>query len=70
MPSVSILTNSINVLGSIRFECALAKYIGISLTPEYTYALKKGEAYEQLTQAIPAMKGFEGFGLRVGLHLY
>ena len=68
--SNSILTNSINVLGSIRFECALAKYIGISLTPEYTYALKKGEVYEQLTQAIPAMKGFEGFGLRVGLYLY
>ena len=68
--SDNILTNSINALGAIRFECALTKYIGISLTPEYAYAVKKGDVYKQLTEVSSVHKGCEGFGLRVGLYLY
>ena len=68
--SNNILTNSINALGSVRLECALTKYIGISLTPEYIYPIKKGEVYEALSKVSPVLNGSEGFGLRVGLYLY
>ncbi len=65
--SEKLLASAITVLGSIRFECAIFKNLGISLTPEYTYAVKKGEVYDKLSHV---MRGCEGFGLRVGLYLY
>ena len=68
--SENILANSITALGAVRFECAIFKNLGISITPEYVYPLKKGEVYEKLLQVSPVLKGCEGFGLRVGLYLY
>lgn len=65
--SENIQANTITALGSIRFECAIFRCLGISVTPEYIYAVKHGEVYDKLSHFI---NGFDGFGLRVGLYLY
>ena len=70
MQSKNVLCNAVTLLGALRMECAISRYFGISLTPEYVYAMKKGEVYDKLSQVASSLKGCEGFGLRVGFHLY
>lgn len=54
-----------------RFNIALVSYLGISVVPEYAFAIKKGEAYENLSTASSKIKGWgEGVNCKVGLNIF
>ena len=65
--SASALTLSLG----LRCECALAGCIGVSLTPEYGFAVSKSPVYEQIAAASSRAVGLAGgFNARLGVYLY
>ena len=54
-----------------RCEYALAKFIGVSATPEYNFAVSKKPVFEKLSAASSTVKGWgNGFNVRLGVYLY
>lgn len=54
-----------------RCEYALAKYVGVSATPEYSFAVSKKPVFEKLSAASSTVKGWgNGFNVRLGVYLY
>ena len=73
---VSIKTNSfsssaLTASAGLRCECALLGHLGLSVTPEYTFAVSKKEVFKKLEAVSPGIKGWcSGFNARVGLYVY
>ena len=54
-----------------RCECALTRYIGVSLVPEYGIALSKSPLFKELTELSSRIKGWAtGFNVRLGIYFY
>ena len=52
----------------VRGEMLLSRGFGISLTPEASFAVKKGKLYEQISEVSSKVKGWsDGFNARFGL---
>ncbi len=65
--SSSVITASVG----LRCECALFGHLGVSITPEYTFAVSKKDVFKQLEAVSSGIKGWgSGFNARVGLYLY
>lgn len=65
--SSSVITASVG----LRCECALFGHLGVSITPEYTFAVSKKDVFKQLEAVSSGIKGWgSGFNVRVGLYLY
>ncbi len=65
--SSSVITASVG----LRCECALFGHLGVSITPEYTFAVSKKDVFKQLEAASSGIKGWgSGFNARAGLYLY
>lgn len=63
-------TGAITALGSVRFEFALARWVGISIAPEYSYAVLKNPLYTELEAISPVVKSWgTGLKVRVGLSM-
>jgi hypothetical protein len=53
----------------MRCELFFGKHFGMSLTPEYIYAVAPTAAMQTLTEVSPTIKGWcTGFGARLGFH--
>lgn len=69
--SDNISSGLITASVGLRCECALLSHLGVSITPEYTFAVSKKELFEQLSAVIPNVKNWgDGFNVRVGLFVY
>ena len=56
------------VTAGLRCEMLLSRGFGISLTPEASFAVKKGKLYEQISEVSSKVKGWsDGFNARFGL---
>jgi hypothetical protein len=56
--------------GGVRVYIALAKSFGISITPEYAFALSKGEGFKILSDVSSTIKNYgEGFNAKLALVL-
>ena len=65
--SASALTASFGA----RCECALARFVGVSLTPEYGIALSKSPLFKELTELSSRINGWaSGFNVRLGIYFY
>ena len=54
-----------------RCEYALARFVGISATPEYSFAVSKMPVFEKLSAASSTVKGWgNGFNVRLGIYFY
>lgn len=54
-----------------RFHYAITKYLGISITPEYGIALKKGDAYNSIAQVSNTVdKWSNGFNCKLGVNVF
>ena len=54
-----------------RCEYALARFVGVSATPEYSFAVSKMPVFEKLSAASSTVKGWgNGFNVRLGVYLY
>jgi hypothetical protein len=54
----------------VRVYIALAKSFGISITPEYAFALSKGEGFKILSDVSSTIKNYgEGFNAKLALVL-
>ena len=73
---VSIKTNSfsssaLTASAGLRCECALLEHLGLSVTPEYSFAVSKKEVFKKLEAVSSGIKGWgSGFNARVGLYVY
>ena len=66
-----LAANALTASVAVRCECALAGCIGVSLTPEYGFALNKKPVFEKLSATSSVVKGWgTGFNARVGVYLY
>ena len=55
----------------VRGEFAFSSIIGLSLAPEYQFAVSKKDVYKQLSEVSSKIKGWgNGFNARLGLYLY
>lgn len=65
-----INATAMNITGGLRCEFMLAKYIGISLTPEYKFNVSKSDAMNLLSSFSPTVEGWakSGLNLRLGVH--
>ena len=65
-----ITTGAVTVSGSLRCEFALARWVGINITPEYSCAVSKNPLYSDLEAISPIVKSWgTGFKIRMGLSL-
>ena len=65
--SASALTVSLGT----RCEYAFSKFAGISLTPEYSFAVSKSAVFEQIAAASSRVAGWaNGFNARLGVYFY
>lgn len=63
--------SAVTLSGALRCECAIVKHFGVSLTPEYSYAISKQPLYKEFTAASSKINGWgTGFNLRAGLYFY
>lgn len=66
-----VSSSAITASVGMRCECALLGHLGLSLTPEYTFAVSKNEVFGQMENASSAIKGWgNGFNARLGLYVY
>ena len=66
-----LAANALTASVAVRCECALAKCLGVSLTPEYGFAVNKKPVFEKLSATSSVVKGWgTGFNARVGVYLY
>jgi hypothetical protein len=64
-------TYSVYVSGGVRFNYAILSWLGLSVTPEYSKAMKKGEIYEQMSEVSSDIKSLgEGFNCKIGLNVF
>ncbi len=71
MSSDNISSSAITASVGLRCECALLGHLGVSITPEYTFAVSKKDVFEQLEAVSSGVKGWgSGFNARVGLFVY
>lgn len=80
MSSASISSNeegetskAYTLLASIgtRLDYAVASFIGLSLAPEYDFAVLKSDKYKSLSDVSSKIKGWSnGFNCRIGLHFF
>lgn len=56
---------------SAKFECAIANNFGFYLSPEYTFAVKKGNYYTDMESVSDKIKGFvTGANVKLGVSLF
>ncbi len=57
--------------GGLRLELACSRFIGFSVTPEYTFKLKESDTYQLLSPILPNMKSWtSGFNCKVGVFMF
>ena len=65
-----ITTGAVTASGSVRCEFALARWVGINITPEYSCAVSKNPLYTELEAISPIVKSWgTGLKIRMGLSL-
>ena len=65
----SIAASAATLSLGMRCELFFGKHFGMSLTPEYIYAVAPTAAMQTLTEVSPTIKGWcTGFGARLGFH--
>ena len=65
----SISASAATLSLGLRCELFFGKHIGVSLTPEYIYAVAPTAAMQTLAEVSPTIKGWcTGFGARLGFH--
>ena len=66
----NISSNVITATAGMRCELNLLSRLGVSVTPEYSMAVSKKEAFESMAEASSVIKGWgSGFNIRIGVHL-
>lgn len=69
--SDNLTSSAITASAGMRCECVLLGHLGVSFTPEYTFAVSKKDVLKQLETISSDVKGFvSGFNARVGLFIY
>ena len=54
-----------------RLDYAVTSFIGLSLAPEYNFAVSKSDKYKSLSEISSKMKGWsDGFNCRIGLYFF
>ena len=67
----SFSSSALTASAGLRCECALLGHLGLSVTPEYSFAVSKKEVFKKLEAVSPGIKGWgSGFNARVGLYVY
>lgn len=62
---------AICAMAGVRGEYAFSSYVGLSLTPEYQFAVSKKEVFQQLSAVSSTIKGWgSGFNIRLGFYVY
>lgn len=65
----NLSSNVITAIAGLRCELNLLSNLGISVTPEYSMAVSKKEAFEKMSAGSSAIKGWgSGFNVRMGVH--
>lgn len=60
--------NVASALCGLRFSAVIANHIGISLSPEYSFAVSKSSGFKELEQISPKIKKWgEGINVKLGL---
>lgn len=63
--------NAISASVGLRYDCALASCVGISIAPEYSFAATKSEKFKALEPLSSKIKGWgSGFNCRIGLSIF
>lgn len=58
-------------LAALRFSAAITDHLGVSLTPEYAFALKKSEGFTALSNVSSKIKQWgDGFNVKLGLTVF
>ena len=69
--SNSFSSSALTASAGLRCECALLGHLGLSVTPEYSFAVSKKEVFKKLEAVSSGIKGWgSGFNARVGLYVY
>lgn len=56
---------------ALRCECVIINHLGVSLTPEYSFAISKKPVFENLSAVSPKINRWAtGFNARIGLYYY
>jgi hypothetical protein len=64
-------TYSAAASAGLRLNYALLSWLGLSVTPEYSFAISKGKIYEEISNVSSEMKSWgEGFNCKVGLNIF
>ena len=64
-------SSALTASAGLRCECALLGHLGLSVTPEYSFAVSKKEVFKKLEAVSSGIKGWcSGFNARVGLYVY
>ena len=67
----SFSSSALTASAGLRCECALLGHLGLSVTPEYSFAVSKKEVFKKLEAVSSGIKGWgSGFNARVGLYVY
>lgn len=62
---------AVPVIGDVRFDLALAPYIGLSVCPGYSAAVVKSDVFKAVSEASKQISGYAtGFSLKAGLYFY
>lgn len=63
--------NAISASAGVKLNVAVAKCLGISVTPEYLLAISKSDGFKALSELSSKIKGYsEGFGCNVSVNLF
>lgn len=63
--------NATSFLVGLRFSAAIVKHFAISLSPEYSFPIKKSTGYEALSEVSPKIKKWsQGFNAKLGITLF
>lgn len=63
--------NAISATAGIKFNVAITKCLGISLSPEYIIGISKSEGFKALSDLSSKIKGYsEGLGCNVSVNLF
>jgi len=62
---------AVPVIGDVRFDIAIAPYVGLSVCPGYSAAVVKSDVFKAIAEASKQISGYAtGFNLKAGLYLY
>lgn len=66
-----VQTSALFVSGGLRMECVAVNHLGVSLTPEYRFAISRNALFDEISSFSSKVKGWgTGFNVNLGLYFY